>query len=81
MKRLICALLLGALALGYAGHAQAVTTPGSNFDGIMSLIYDSTTGNMFVENAPLPNPAVQQISIAPPVSIPIFIERLSHGCH
>ncbi len=44
--------------------AYAVTTNGANFDGIMSLIYDNSSGNVFIENAPLTNPAVQQLQIA-----------------
>jgi len=47
-----------------AAPAIAVTTPGSNFDSIMSLIYDVGTGNVFLENAPLSNPAVQSITVA-----------------
>ncbi len=44
--------------------AHGATIIGSNFDGIMSVIYDSGSGNVFLENAPLPNPAVQQLVIA-----------------
>ena len=44
--------------------AHGATTTGSNFDGIMSVIYDSSSGNVFLENAPLPNPSVRQLVIA-----------------
>ncbi len=65
MRSLFRALILGAVVLGCAtrSHAQ-FPPPGQNFDGILSLIYDSSSGNVFLENAPLPNPAVQQLSIA-----------------
>ena len=52
------------IAAATAVPVSAATTSGTNFDGIMSLIYDSSSGNVFVENAPLPNPAVQQVVIA-----------------
>lgn len=47
-----------------AGPAIASTTVGTIFDGSMSLIYDSNSGAVFLENGPLPNPAVEQVSIA-----------------
>jgi hypothetical protein len=52
------------LSVVLVSRAFGVTIIGSNFDGIMSVIYDSATGNAFLENAPLPNPAVQQLQIA-----------------
>ena len=53
--------LLCAMAVSQAG---ATTTLGGNFDGNMSVIYDDSSGNLFLENAPLPNPAVQRLRIA-----------------
>lgn len=59
---LAAAALLTVAAVNPSAHA--VTTIGSNFDSNLSLIYDTGSGNVFLENAPLPNPAVQQLVIA-----------------
>ncbi len=57
------ATALLALALS-AGVASAVTSIGANFDSNLSVIYNSSLGNVFLENSPLSNPAVQQLVIA-----------------
>jgi len=57
-------IAIGVLSVVLATPAFGVTVIGSNFDSIMSMIYDSSSGNMYLENAPLPNPAVQQLQIA-----------------
>ncbi|MFN3167464.1 MAG: PEP-CTERM sorting domain-containing protein [Phycisphaeraceae bacterium] len=58
------ALVSSCFAAASAAPALGATTAGNNFDGIMSLIYDDSSGNVFLENAPLPNPSVQTITIA-----------------
>ncbi len=58
-----CLGLLFSLWVG-GWSASAATIVGSNFDGIASLIYDTSSGNVFLENGPLPNPAVQRLIVS-----------------
>jgi hypothetical protein len=44
--------------------AYGATTIGSNFDSILSVIYDDTSGNVFLESSPLSNPSTQRLKIA-----------------
>ena len=57
-------IAIGVLCVALVTPAFGVTVLGNNFDANMSLIYDSVTGNIFLENAPLSNPAVQQFQLA-----------------
>ncbi len=57
--RTLVACVLGLSAL----TASAATTVGNNFDGKMSLIYDFFSGNVFIENAPHPNPHERLVRI------------------
>lgn len=54
---------VSCLAVAAAVPAYGVTTVGTNFDGILSVIYDDSSGNIFLENSPLPNPSVQRLVI------------------
>jgi hypothetical protein len=56
----VASVLLVVLATPVVG----ATVLGNNFDSNMSVIYDSVTGNIYLENAVLSNPAVQQLQIA-----------------
>ena len=63
-KKSVACIAICVFSLTVASPALAVTVVGSNFDANMSLIYDTSSGNIFLENAPLSNPAVQQLQIA-----------------
>lgn len=52
-----------SIVLTASTAAVAATNLGSNFDGNMTLIYDNVSGNVLVENGPLPNPAVTSLLI------------------
>jgi len=61
-KAALCAAMLVTL-LG-AREALAVTTIGSNVDSVMSLIYDPSNGNVFVENFGQFGASVQRLTLA-----------------
>lgn len=63
-KTSIHCIAMCVLSALIASPALGVTVLGSNFDSNMSVIYDSVTGNIYLENAPLSNPAVQQFQLA-----------------
>jgi hypothetical protein len=63
-KTSIQCIAMCVLSALIASPALGVTVIGSNFDANMSLIYDTSSGNIFLENAPLSNPAVQQLQIS-----------------
>ncbi|MGL4513525.1 MAG: hypothetical protein ACRCT8_10575 [Lacipirellulaceae bacterium] len=54
-----------------APRALAITTLGSNVDSVMSLIYDPSNGNVFVENFGQFGASVQRLTLAS--STPILI--------
>ena len=59
------AVLAGAMVMMLAcSPVHATTTIGNNFDGIMSVIYDDSSGNVFLENSGLSSPSVDHMSIA-----------------
>jgi hypothetical protein len=67
MTRTYLSVTLTALAMTLASASFAGvpigTTPGNNFDGTMSLIYNDLNGDVFIENSPHPNPSVQTLMI------------------
>ncbi len=63
MACLLRSAVVACLLWACANSALAVTVLGSNFDGNMSLVYDVTNGNVFIENAPLANPAIERLVI------------------
>lgn len=64
MNRSLRAIAIAIYTACCATTAHAATTPGQNFDGTMSLIYNQLNGHVFLENSPLPNPSVQTLTIA-----------------
>jgi hypothetical protein len=61
-KAALCAATI--LSLFGARDALAITTLGSNVDPVMSLIYDPSNGNVFVENFGQFGASVQRLTLA-----------------
>ncbi len=59
------AVLVGVLMMALtAGPAVATTTTGTNFDGVLSLIYDDSSGNVFLEHGSLLSPGTDHLVVS-----------------